>query len=119
MGKISVGAVIAAGGWIFLIGFAGADSGFGPEVINLHKTAIANNIILLGYAVALWGVIETGIDKIAAAASSNSDSTAISTATSQSSRDTNPLRSASVITDERELSERKKRIEKALSDMKK
>jgi len=58
MGKIIIGAVVAAIGWLFLI----LDPSEGA-IINLHKLAITNNIILLGYAVALWGVIDESSQK--------------------------------------------------------
>jgi hypothetical protein len=63
--KIKIGAIISIAGWVYLIGFVGVDNGYGSEVINFHSVTIANNIILLGYALAFWGSIDEGSDKIA------------------------------------------------------
>lgn len=54
-----LGAVIAAGGWVFLMlgTGAGGDEYASRAVFNMHKGMIAENVIHLGYAVALAGVI--------------------------------------------------------------
>ncbi len=58
MGKIIIGVLGAAAGWLFLLIGPGVDG-----IINLQMLAITNNIILLGYAIALWGVIEESSQK--------------------------------------------------------
>ncbi|WP_416354983.1 hypothetical protein ACLNGM_11260 [Aureimonas phyllosphaerae] len=54
-----LGAVIAAGGWVFLmLGTAAGGDEYGSRaVFNMHKGMIAENVIHLGYVVALAGVI--------------------------------------------------------------
>lgn len=51
------GFFVVAGGWVFLLFGVGADAqGFGT-VYNLHTGSIANNVILLGYAMIVVGVL--------------------------------------------------------------
>lgn len=52
-----VGVIVAICGWVFLIGFVGADAGYGRDVVNLHLVQIANNVIHLGYFIVFCGII--------------------------------------------------------------
>jgi hypothetical protein len=49
---IGLGIVVACVGWLFLLGGVDID-----RVVNMHKLAIANNVILLGYVLAVAGLI--------------------------------------------------------------
>lgn len=51
---IVAGAMIAVMGWLFLLGGVGVPAG---QVVNMHLLAIANNVILLGYALVIAGLL--------------------------------------------------------------
>ncbi|WP_037317170.1 hypothetical protein [Ruegeria halocynthiae] len=110
MTKITVGACIGVAGWIFLIGFTGADTDFG-QVVNLHLVSIAENVILLGYALVLWGAIEQVGDKVTARINVGADSTPTKTKPTERTSET------TIYADE-ELAERKRQLEMALANRK-
>lgn len=60
---IGIGALVAIGGWLFLLGGVSISSG-GMQVANLHLISIANNVIMLGYFLVVVGVIKAGIAQL-------------------------------------------------------
>jgi len=64
MNTIIIGAGISIIGWGVLLFFSGVDTGFRQEAINIHRLAIANNIILLGYVFMVIGGFNMAIDKL-------------------------------------------------------
>lgn len=110
--KIAAGIIIAIGGWVFLVAFTGADAGYGREVVNFHSVAIANNVILLGYAVTLWGVIEESVNKFVAASSKTA---AKSTANSSSGEEEASSGAPFEVWSDEELQARKVKLQTALS----
>ena len=64
MNVIIVGAGISAIGWGILLFFSGMDTGFQQEIVNLHRLAIANNVILLGYVFIIVGGFDLAVNKL-------------------------------------------------------
>jgi hypothetical protein len=54
---VVLGVAAAAFGWFFLLGGVSIGTGLGTTVVNMHLLSIANNVIGLGYALVIAGLL--------------------------------------------------------------
>lgn len=57
-----IGVAVVVFGWLMLGFGIGSDVSFdGRQVVNLHKIALAENVILLGYVLVVSGILVRGL----------------------------------------------------------
>jgi hypothetical protein len=72
---IGLGVLVAIAGWVWLLsrpdvdvpellGLADPPEPSSGEFLSLHMLSVAENVILLGYALITWGAITTGFEQL-------------------------------------------------------
>lgn len=118
LSKVSFGVLIAIGGWAYLLGFVGVDTGYGNQVVNLHSLTIANNVILLGYAICIWGVLEAGFRSLSGGKPLNYGTSLTEQARTNHQKPEGTSAQASESASKEEITARKKELSASLSKMK-